>query len=397
MTEHYRVLQFDHPWKLASFYFFFFAIVGGIAPFLPLYLASLGYNAVAVGQLMAIIMLTKMVAPNLWGWVADRTGQRLALVRMGGIFSCLFFTGFICADGFWSRVAYLAMFSCFWNAVLPQWEVITLYNLDAERARYSRIRLWGSVGFIVAVTGLGWFFEFFSISWLGHWLLGFICLMTLFGALVKHQPATDKGGSFSSFCRNISDKNIALFFITAFLLQLSFGPYYTFLSIYLEELGYSKITTGLFWAVGVVAEVVLFVYMHHIIRRVSLKLIILTCLLLTSLRWFGISQFADLPLALVGLQLLHAASFGGLHAASIEFVHRAFAAGHAGQAQALYSALSFGAGGGLGAWGSGLLVDALGTASAFSIAGWVTVIASFLLMTVWRHLSPVWEVSCDHY
>ena len=385
--------HFDDSWKLSSFYFFYFALVGGIAPFLPLYLTSLGYDVIAVGQLMAVILLTKIVAPNLWGWMADRSGHRLALVRFGSIFAGLFFIGVMAAEGFWFHVLSLLCFSFFWNAVLPQWEVITLYNLGSGRARYSRIRLWGSVGFMVAVTGLGFFLEYFDISWLMIWLLGFLVLMMLFTAMVRHEPENAENGSFTGFLSNVFDKNIALFFVLVFLLQLSFGPYYTFLSLYLEDLGYSKIAIGLFWAAGVAAEVGLFAVMHRFIHKISLKLIFIVCLLLTALRWFGVASFAHIPVILVILQFLHAASFGGLHAASIEFVHRSFDSRHAGQGQALYSALSFGAGGGLGAWGSGLLVDSWGKSASFNVAGVVVVLACFLLLISWKHLGPLWRVS----
>jgi len=397
MTESHRTQASAPCWKLSAFYFFFFAIVGGIAPFLPLYLSFIGYDAVAVGQLMAIVMLTKLVAPNFWGWIADKTGRRLALVRMGGLFSSLFFIGFILADGFWQHVLALVLFSCFWNAVLPQWEVITLYNLGSERAHYSKIRLWGSVGFIVAVIGLGLFFEVFAIHWLMPWLLLFLLCLTLFSCLVQHQPEKNEDASFRGFFRYVLNKNTAVFFVLAFLLQLSFGPYYTFLSLYLQDLGYSKTAIGLFWALGVGAEVALFLVMHHLIKGLSLKLIFLVCLTLTSVRWFGIAHLAHLVFWLVLLQLLHAASFGGLHAASIEFVHRTFAGTHAGQGQALYSALSFGAGGGLGAWGSGLLVAELGKAAAFNVAGAVSLLATLLLLVVWRFLSPVWGRTSDHH
>lgn len=397
MSGYSQANQFDRPWKLAAFYFFFFAVVGGIAPYLPLFLSSLGYDAIAVGQLMAIVLLTKLVAPNFWGWLADKSGRRLTLVRIGGMFSSLLFVGFIVADSFWSHALYLVLFSCFWNAVLPQWEVITLHNLGSERSRYGRIRLWGSVGFIFAVTGLGWFFETFAIHWLVYWLLIFLLCMTLFSLLAEHQPDNLKGGSFSGFYRHLFNRNIMLFFTLAFLLQLSFGPYYTFLSLYLEDLGYSKIAIGLLWAVAVVAEVILFFVMHRLIQRVALKWIVLICLLFTSMRWFGIGHYAHLPWVLLTLQLLHAASFGGLHASSIEFVHRAFPAEYAGQGQALYSALSFGAGGGLGAWSSGLIVDGFGKAAAFQIAAIVALTACFLLLAAWSFLSRDWSKISGHH
>ncbi len=381
----------DASWKLSTFYFFYFALVGGIAPFLPVYLKNTGYGAAEVGQLMSIIMLTKLLAPNFWGWVADRTGRQLALVRFGSLSAAVFFLGFLILHGFWWHALFLVLFSCFWNAVLPQWEVITLFNLGEGRSQYSRIRLWGSVGFIVAVSGLGLFFDYFSIQWLPFWLLAFLCGIFLTSWLVRHQPGKQGHGSFIEFFRTVRSWDVVVFFLTAFLVQLSFGPYYTFLSIYLSDLGYDMVTIGALWGLGVLAEVLLFIRMHSFIERFSLRSIILVCLALTAFRWIGIAYFASSVILLVILQLLHAASFGGLHASSIEMVHRSFKPEHAGQAQAMYSAVSFGAGGSLGAFVSGILVERFSISTAFTLAAAVSSLSVLLLLVAWPKLNRFWH------
>ncbi len=380
----------DAAWKLASFYFFYFAIVGGVAPYLPVYFHQRGFTDLQVGILIATLLLTKVAAPNFWGWLGDHTGERITLVRWGCWLACITFLSFLWLQGFWHHVLVLILFGCFWNAVLPQWEVITLYNLGAKRERYSRIRLWGSLGFIVAVTGLGWFFDYFSVDWLVFWLLLFLLMLAIFAATVRNQPKHERRAAFLSFLKRFREWDICLFFLLAFLLQLSFGPYYTFLSLYLQSLGYSATTIGLLWALGVAAEVLLFVWMHRVIRQFSLRLIMLLSLLLTAIRWFGIGHLADIVSLLIFWQILHAVSFGAMHATSIEFVHRAFDQHHAGQGQAMYSALSFGAGGGLGAYLSGVIVDSSNMASAFQIAGWVAILAAFILALNWKVLNPFW-------
>ncbi|WP_083921140.1 MFS transporter [Hahella ganghwensis] len=373
------------------FYFFYFALVGGIAPYLPVYLKGTGYGAAEVGQLMSIIMLTKLAAPNFWGWVADKTGRQLALIRFGSLAAAIFFLGFLLFHGFWWHALFLVLFSCFWNAVLPQWEVITLHNLGAERSQYSRIRLWGSVGFIASVSVLGLFFDYFTIQWLPYWLLFFLCGIFLTSWVVAHQPGKQGHGSFRKFLHAAGRPEVVVFFITAFLVQLSFGPYYTFLSIYLSNLGYDMVTIGALWGLGVLAEVLLFVKMHALIERFSLRSIMLICLLLTTFRWFGIAFGATSALMLIALQLLHAASFGGLHASSIEMVHRCFKQEHASQAQAMYSAVSFGAGGSLGAFASGMLAEQFNISLAFIVAGVVSAVATALLLVAWPRLNQFWR------
>ena len=142
-------------WRLSGFYFFYFASLGALIPYWSLYLRSLGFNATDIGNLMAILMATKIISPNIWGWVADHTGRRMAIVRMGCLISMLAFTGVFFSDSFIWLVLVIVVFSFFWNATLPQFEASTFIHLGDQTHRYSSIRLWGSIGFIVAVWGLG--------------------------------------------------------------------------------------------------------------------------------------------------------------------------------------------------------------------------------------------------
>jgi PPP family 3-phenylpropionic acid transporter len=153
----------------------------------------------------------------------------------------------------------------------------------------------------------------------------------------------------------------------ALLLQFSHGPYYTFYSIYLEQLGYSRAATGVMWSLGVVAEVLLFVVVHRALLRWPIKSILMLSLLLSALRWYLIGFHAGNFAMLVSAQLLHAASFGSSHAVAIEYIRRFFRNGHQGQGQALYSGIGFGAGGALGALASGLLWER-GAECAFAVA-----------------------------
>ena len=388
--------SYEAPWKLSAFYFFYFALVGTIAPYLPVFFDSIGYSPEQVGTLMAITLLTKMVAPNFWAWLADRTGKRLFLVRIGCTFAAIFLFCFMLASEFAAHALLLFLFSCFWNAVLPQWEVLTLFNLGTAKAHYSRIRLWGSIGFIAAVVGLGFFIDLFSVSYISYWLLFFTIAMTWVAFIVSRQPAYNPESSFNSFLKQIWQKDLIIFFVMSFLLQVSFGPFNTFLSLYLKDLGYSPTQIGFIWSIGVIAEVVLFFYIHRILPVIPLKHIYLMCLLVTILRWFGLAEFADSWFILVILQIIHAASFGGVHAVSIEFVHRVFSSGNSSQGQALYAAISFGAGGAVGAYLSGIGAGSLGIEMTFKIAAVLVIIALGLLLFFWRSLSSHWGKSVSH-
>ncbi|MFW6350110.1 MAG: MFS transporter, partial [Thiohalospira sp.] len=141
--------------RLSAFYLFYFAVLGTLVPYWPVYLDHLAFSSAEIGGLMALVMATKIVAPNFWGWLADRSGRRMPWVRGGSLLGLLAFAFVALAGGFWSLAAVMLAFSFFWNAVLAQFEANTFNHLQGNEARYSHIRLWGSVGFILTAVGLG--------------------------------------------------------------------------------------------------------------------------------------------------------------------------------------------------------------------------------------------------
>jgi MFS transporter, PPP family, 3-phenylpropionic acid transporter len=368
-------------WRLSSFYLVYFALLGTLVPYWSLYLKDAGFAAAQIGLLMAIPQITKLGAPNLWGWLADRTGQRLRIIRTGNLLAAVVFTGVFVADGFWSMVVVLAGFSFFWNAVLAQFEVITLDTLGDRSHRYSQVRLWGSVGFIAAVLAVGVLLDLLSVAilpwllWGTLWLIWFCTLWLPAGSVGVRAPA--EGGLVAV----LRQPGVLAFFACAFLMQLSHGPYYTFYTIHLVDMGISRTVAGALWALGVVAEVGLFLVMHRVLVRVPIKTIVIASLGLASLRWWLIGTVGDSLLWLALAQLLHAATFGSFHAAAMAWLHGTFRGGHAGQGQALYSSLGFGAGWAVGAGLSGVVWSALGVDS-FLLAALVAAAAAIL--AAWR-------------
>ncbi|MEH6650977.1 MAG: MFS transporter [Motiliproteus sp.] len=371
-------LQRSEYWRLSSFYLFYFALLGAIAPFLGLYFKSEGFDEVAIGSLIAVLMGTRIVAPNLWGWLADRSGRRITIIRTGALLTLLVFSAAFWAETFWHWALLMFGFSFFWNAVLPQFEVVTLQALGDDKHSYSRIRLWGSVGFIVTVVGLGWLFDRADISALVPVMWGLMLLVWLASLLVK-QPETaipheEQPARAWSILRR---REVLSFFLVCLLVQLSHGPYYSFYSIYMSEQGYDKTQIGLLWALGVIAEVLVFVVMPQLLHRTGPRLMVLFGMLICTLRWTLIALLPDQLWAVLVAQLLHAVTFGCLHAAGIALVHRFFPPSAQGQGQALYSSFGFGVGGALGAFLSGWIWNQYGGSSMFlfaaaaSMLGWV--------------------------
>lgn len=369
-------------WRLSGFYFAYFALLGGVAPFLALYFNHLGYSAARIGELVAIPMLMRCLAPNLWGWLGDVTGRRLTIVRLGALFTALAFTGIFYRQDYLWLAMIMALHSFFWHAVLPQFEAITLSHLGAQSSRYSMVRLWGSVGFIATVVCLGLLLQVLSLDvypvvMLGIMLAIFFCSLTVPPAPVsKLQHA---GLNTEGFLRLLSRPGVLAFFLCAGLMQFSHGPYYTFLTLHLEALGYSRSLIGLLWALGVIAEILLFLVMAKVLSRFTLKQLLITSLLLAALRWLLLGALAEHLTALLFAQLLHAATFGCFHVAAIHFIQRSFNDRLQGQGQALYATVS-GMGGALGALYSGYSWNTLGAFWTFALGGMAALLAAIVLM-----------------
>ena len=368
-------------WRLSGFYFFYFALLGALVPYWGLFLRGRGFDAVAIGELMAILMATKVVAPNIWGWLGDHLGHRMRIVRLASLVSLLVFCGMFWAQSFWAIALVMALYSFFWNASLPQFEVVTFSYLKELAPRYARIRVWGSIGFIVTVIVLGWLVEWRGAEILLPSVLFIFVAIWLSALLVRDPDPEPHPQEQQSLTQILRKPAIIGFFVSVFLMQASHGPYYAFYSIFMTDHGYSETLIGQLWALGVVAEVGLFVVMHHLLERFGARRVLVFSLLAAALRWLLIGGFAESLATLVIAQLLHAATFGTFHAAGIHLVQHYFRGRHKGRGQALYSSVSFGAGGAVGSLSSGYAWEGLGPGMTFGTAGVLAMLGAFV---AWR-------------
>jgi len=356
-------------WRLSNFYFFYFASLGALVPFWGLYLQDRGFDAIAIGQLMAILMATKIVAPNVWGWIADHTGRRMAIVRLASLASLLVFVGVFWAEGFWVLALVMTLFSFFWNASLPQVEAVTFNHLKDQVSRYATVRLWGSIGFVFTVAGLGWGLEVWDTG------LVPVVVLALFAGIWLSTLAVPEAGSGGHqpqpgerLLSRLKSPEVVAFFFACFMMQASHGAYYAFYSIFMEQHGYSKSLIGGLWALGVIAEVLLFTIMHHLLLRFGARWVLIASLAFAVVRWLVTGLFPQHLWVMIAAQIAHAATFGAYHAAGIHLVHHYFPGRFQGRGQALYSSLSFGAGGSLGALTSGYLWTTAGPLATFVVS-----------------------------
>lgn len=362
-------------WRYSLFYFLYFTSLGALVPYWSVYLDDLSFSALEIGQLLATLGITKIFAPYIWGWVADKTGQHIRIVQITSIIACLLFLPLVWLDSYWSILIFMVLFSFFWNAALPQFEVVTMINLGDEKHRYSQVRLWGSLGFIVSVFLIAWMLEFLSSDILPIALFIMMLLIMLSSYSVKAplQKHLD-GGSILPI---IKKPAVIALLLACFLMQLSHGPYYSFFTLFMKDQGYSVSLISGFWSLGVLAEVVLFLFVHRLFKQGDAAFFMFLSLFITAIRWFLTAYFSDNLFLVFIAQCMHAASFGLFHAAGIHLIDEYFPK-HRGRGQALYASVSFGAGGALGSLYSGYLWDFVSPTTMFVVAGSIALVGAVL-------------------
>jgi len=366
-------------WRLAGFYFFYFGYIGAFAPYFSLYLDSLGYTATVIGALMALPQAMRIFAPHLWGYLSDRHDARVRIASLAGLAGTVCYLGVFAGSGYAWLAASIALWSFCWSAALPLVESTTLDHLGERGGDYGRIRLWGSIGFIVAVIGIGWVLDRSAIE-----VLLWIVLATMAGTLACVWRVPEKrhdrhDGRHEPLARVLMRREVAALIAACFLMAVAHGPYYTFFSIHLVAQGYSKTAIGWLWAIGVIAEIAVFAWLPALYRSFSAHALLLASLGLAVVRFCLVAWLAHVAFVLFIAQLLHAATFGVFHSAALASIHRLFRGPNQARGQAVYSSLSFGLGGTLGGLGSGMVWQPWGPAATF-VAAAACALAGFALL-----------------
>lgn len=342
-------------WPLSSLYFLYFCVVGGLVPYWGLYLQHLGFNGQQIGLLLAAPMLTKILLPSAWSRLAYASGKPHRVMQLGILGATVCFAMIALQQAFGALCLWLLLYSSFWNAVLPQFEALTLGHLGAQGHLYSRIRLWGSVGFVATAVSLGPLFDKLSIAHLPLVLMGFLGALLLAGLFTPRSPLVQALASSGGLRALLGSRKAQFFFAATTAFQMSYGVYYGFYSLYLEQAGYSHGQIGVLWMIGVVAEIALFWLLPPFLPRLSIEACLAASFAVGALRWAGIGLWVDNPWLLTLLQPLHAITFGLSHAACVEWMRRYFGEALQGQAQALYVSLTYGVGGATGVYVCGQL------------------------------------------
>jgi PPP family 3-phenylpropionic acid transporter len=365
-------LSFSPPARLASFYFLFFAYSAAYVAYFPLYLASRGLDAAGIALVLAAPQMARIVAPAAWGWIADRFGAQRGIVAGSCASMAVCFAALPFIEGL-SPIAWLvALTGVFSAGALPLVEAITL-GAPGGPGRYGPIRLWGSVGFIVVLLAGGAWVDVVPLATLPP-ALALLALAALGSAWTLPKGA-----------RHPSPPPLRLELPPAaravlaggFCMAAAHGALYAFYTLHLQREGYGGVAIGAMWTLGVLAEIAVFAYLPAILRRHSLSSILVFSFACAILRFLVIGWAAFVVWLLIAVQLLHAATFGAFHAASVAAVHRIFPAHAQGRGQALFSSIGYGAGGAAGALLAGWGWERGGPQLAYSLASGVALLGAY--------------------
>jgi PPP family 3-phenylpropionic acid transporter len=362
--------------RFSLFYFCYYAALGAYTPYVGRWVDALGHGGYVVGGMLGLWYGTRILSPPVWAALTGRSARPGLWFFAGCVLTLLCFAAFLFARGAWALLAVMAVFGLFYNAVMPQFEAMTLTALGPRSDLYGRLRVWGSIGFLVVAGTYGALLDRFggdAFPWLS---------LPLFAAMVLaawlHRDDTppapvEANGDAGHLWKR---PGVRRFLVVALLMQLGFGPFYVFYTLHLQAHGHSGAVIGGLWAVGVIIEILMFWQAPRLIARYGASRLLLACLAVTVLRWLLTAFHADSLPVMVLAQTTHALSFATFYACCMRLMADFFPGRRAGAGQSLFFGFSQGVGGVLGAAMAALAWESDGGGElAFALGAAVTAVA----------------------
>ncbi len=331
-----------------AFFFGYYGFVGIFMPYVSLYFSDLGLTTVQIGILMSLAQVMRIVGPNLWGWVADHTQQRARVLQFTALGGLLSFIGMFFGQTFAQMLLVMVFLNLFTSAQGSLSEALMLTGMKGDLTYYGKLRLWGSIGYIVVVMCSGWLIDWGGIGlmpWIGMAMLGLVLIVS---ARIKEPEQEKPAQEKVSMKVLVMRKEIVAFLTSACLMIAAHTALYVFLSLYLKDLGYSNTVIGVMWSIGVVAEIIFFFYQAPLFAKFGVPTLWLFSLLVAVIRFLMIGFGAESFFVLLIAQILHGVTFGTHHAATVATLQRWFSGPLQARGQALLISMSYGMGGMLG-------------------------------------------------
>ncbi len=370
---------------LKSQYFLYFGVMGIILPYFNLYCHHLGFSSYQIGAISAVRSVVLILLPVFWGFLADRYSARRPIYIMCNIAATLAWVGFLFTKEYTPILILSAVYGVFYAPIISFLEAFTLDVLGPKKTEYGRIRYWGSASFIGVTLVIGKLVDI--------WSLNIIIFLVLAGGVLQSMSAaflpigtTDVKPVFVSSLRKYLHWEVFLFLTCAFLMLASHGAYYGFFSIYLAQLGYGNLFIGVAWAVATAAEILVMICSGRLFGRFSVQIVLTSTFFIAFIRWSLLSISVS-PLMIIGTQILHAATYGAFHIASLLYMDSLAPDDAKTVGQALNNAVTYGLGLMVGMYVSGWFYDTLGAANVFMLSGG-TALAGGILFFSFRKYWP---------
>lgn len=360
------------PVRLAAYYASSFMMLGIHLVFWPLWLSNRGLKPTDIGLLLALGIASKLIANPIVGHFADRSGQRKIVIASLATLSLLAFSLFPLTDSFATILALHLLFLALWSPTMPLMESMVMHGVANQGYDYGKIRLWGSVAFIVGAIGVGSLLKDRSPD-----LIYFAVVITLGITVLSAFALPDlrlpkSSGKQFALLSVVKDKRFVLFLVGTALIQSSHAVYYGFGTIHWKANGLSEDWIGVLWATGVVAEVVLFAYSTKILTYIGPARLIALAGLIGLVRWPLTASTVDI-VPLLGLQFMHAMTFGATHIGAMHFIQSRVDPAHSATAQSLYSGIVMGGAMSIAAYSSGHLYQSFHEGAYLAMGGMAAV------------------------
>lgn len=363
--------------NFALFFFAYYGYIGVFSPYASLYFADRGLSAAQIGVLMSLMQVMRIFGPNLWGWVADHTSRRVLVLRATSTAAALTFCGMFWGDSFGFFFALMVILNLFTSAQGPLSEALMLSAMRGDLTHYGRLRLWGSVGFIVLVTASGQLLDWQGVGMTPWISLAMLVMVAGVALNMREEAAAPTHHETPSVRKLLQRREVIAFFASTFLMIAAHASLYVYYSLYLADIGYSKTVIGLMWSLGVIAEIAFFYWQAPLFRRYGVRKLMIVSLAIGVVRFLMIGLGAESLVLLLVAQVLHAATFGVHHSASVATLQRWFAGPLQARGQALFISISYGLGGTVGGLMMSACWDTLGArpvyviAAALCLLGWI--------------------------
>jgi PPP family 3-phenylpropionic acid transporter len=329
--------------RFAGFFFFYFSIIGVYIIFLPKILQILSYKPFEIGVIFAIAPLTRFLVPFLFQRRFKLTIFVFYLSLGLAILSAIIF--YFTIENFYLFIFPNFLLGASLGLILPFLETYALEYLGKEH--YGKARLFGSIGFMSVGIVLAKLLQ--NVHMGLHFFLGSVLLMTFFGFTITRKNSDFSNAKVAS--GKLDFKPHFGFWLNLFFMQMSFGAFYNFFTIYQTDAGISLELTSWMWAFGVICEILLFYFQGYFIKRYELLDLIEFSTLMTSIRWFLLFAFPGYIFIAFFAQAFHAFSFALHHSAAFSYLHTIYS--NRRLAAQFYYGISFGLGGFMGALISG--------------------------------------------